>query len=362
MRKRFTAGVLIVAMAVSMTACSNTEGGQEAAAGSAVAESTQEETNETAADTGAETADTGTADTGAADAESAEAAEQGDNGSSEATAAGAGQVTILSYLEDGTAGEASGDKLDALLTEGVSDTALKISVTDQELEEAQDQKLSYAAGVQTLVQFIRVEDGTKEALQKALDQDNETQMELMKEGYASALEFDQEMADMNTDTDGAGDMYYSLQNKVVVKRADDKILSYLREDYSYTGGAHPNTAYVSYNYDPETGKELTLQDVVTDYDGLYEKVVEALQKVYEDNDGNVLFTDYRDTVKSMFYGTESTDAGTEDMSYPAGTLNWVMTKDGIAVIFNQYDIAPYAAGQIAAEIPFETGLIREDYR
>lgn len=361
MRKRFAAGMLTIAMVMGMTACSNVEDHQDAAADTAAEGSAQDETDPAAAAPGTETLDAGTADT-----ESSQTAAESDDAEGET----ADSIAILSYLDNGGAGETSGDRLTAVLTEGAADTAWKVSITDHELEEAQNQKLSYAAGVQTLVQFIETEDGAGEALQKALDQDNEAQMELMKENYAAALEFDQEMADMNTDSSETAEsdgMYYSMQSKVILKRADEKILSYLREDYSFTGGAHPSTAYISYNYDPETGKALTLRDVVTDYDGLYEKVLEALQKVYEDNDEGALFSDYADTVKAMFYGTETDDAGASDtdaaeVPETAASLNWIMTEEGVDIIFNQYDIAPYAVGQLAAEIPFGTGLINENYR
>ncbi len=365
MRKRFAAGMLAIAMVMGMTACSNVEDRQDAAADAAAAGSVQDETNSAAAASDTEIQDVGTADT-----ESVQTAAESAPAEGEETPETADSIAILSYLDNGGTGETSGDRLTAVLTESATDTAGKISITDHELEEAQNQKLAYAAGVQTLVQFIETEGDAGKALQKALDQDNETQMELMKENYAAALEFDQEMADMNTDSsetaESAG-MYYSMQSKVILKRADEKILSYLREDYSFTGGAHPSTAYLSYNYDPETGEALTLRDVVTDYDGLYEKVLEALQKVYEDSDEGTLFSDYQDTVKTMFYGTETgevdaSDTDTAEIPESAASLNWIMTEKGVDIIFNQYDLAPYAVGQLAAEIPFGTGLIKEEYR
>ncbi len=49
-----------------------------------------------------------------------------------------------------------------------------------------------------------------------------------------------------------------------------------------------------------------------------------------------------DTVKAMFYGG--------DADY--GPVQWFLTNDGVTIWFNQYDIAPYAAGPVTVEISF----------
>lgn len=36
-----------------------------------------------------------------------------------------------------------------------------------------------------------------------------------------------------------------------------------------------------------------------------------------------------------------------------GQVQWFLTNDGVTIWFNQYDIAPYAAGPVTVEIPFE---------
>ncbi len=352
-------------MAMSIMACGGADTNQTAAESTTAAvESTAEATEDAQEAESAESADTETTENEEKTDSTAESTSADSKASSD-------QITILSYLDDGNSDSSSGDKMLEILTESNTDTEMKVSVTDQKLKEAESgEKLTYAAGCDTLVQFVKVEDSTKEALQKALDQENETQMELQRESYADVVSFDEEMSSMNESDNSAdtadeetddNNMRYSLESTVAVRRADDKIFSYVRQNFSFTGGAHPSTAYTGYNYDPETGKVLNLQDVVTDYDGLYQAVLDALKKVNESQDNSVFFDEYEDTVKSMFYGASADDTASSEDYGLTYTLNWVMTDDGLYIIFNQYDIAPYAAGQFVAEVPFATGLINENY-
>lgn len=365
-KEKAMVGILAAAMAMSMMACGST-GTSQADTGSTIEASAAESTTETAE----ETSEADSTESAAAETTETETDNAAENDSTDSAAA-SDQVTILSYLGDADSDYVSGDKVTEILTVNNANTKMKISLTDQKLQEAESgDKLTYAAGCDSLVQFIKVEDTAKDALQKALDQDNETQMELQRESYADVLSFDQEMASMNEsngsdDTSGEStednSMRYSLESTVIVKRADDKILSYVRQNYSYTGGAHPSTMYTGNNYDPETGKILKLQDVVTDYDGLYQAVLDALVKVNESQDDSVFFDEYKDTVKSMFYGADSDGATSSEDYGLTDMLNWVLTDDGLYIIFNQYDIAPYAVGQFIAEIPFGTGLINESFQ
>ncbi len=368
-KEKAMVAILAAAMAMSMMACGSTDTKQESADSTVVTESTENTDN--TADTAESTQEAASAEDAAAETTQQET-EDAAKEDSASSAENADKITILSYLGDETSGNDSEDKMTAIFTENAQNTDIKISVSDQKLQEAENgDKLTYAAGCDTLVQFVKVEDSTKEALQKALDQENETQMELMRESYADMVSFDQEMASMNAedgtedaaaeDTTGS-DMRYSFESTVAVKRADDKIVSYLRQNYSYTGGAHPSTVYNGYNYDPQTGNTIKLQDVVTDYDGLYQAVVDALKKVNESQDNAVLFDEYEDTVNSMFYGASADDASSSADYSTADMLNWVMTDNGLYIIFNQYDIAPYAVGQFVAEIPFTSGLLNENYK
>ena len=129
------------------------------------------------------------------------------------------------------------------------------------------------------------------------------------------------------------DSAWESEVSVTALRTDETVLSLQQTEYSWLGGAHPNTYYKGICFDTKTGKELSLQDIAADYDGVYDSVC---QKLKEENDPDMFFEGYEDTVKAMFYG--------KDPDY--GSVQWFLMNDRVVILFNQYDIAPYAAGQI----------------
>ena len=65
---------------------------------------------------------------------------------------------------------------------------------------------------------------------------------------------------------------YTFDRDILVARSDETVLSMAVMESSYLGGAHPFCATIGRTYDTQTGKELSLKDVVSDYDGIYEYV------------------------------------------------------------------------------------------
>ena len=76
-----------------------------------------------------------------------------------------------------------------------------------------------------------------------------------------------------------------------------------------------------------------------------------------------------DTVKEMFYGNSDsesavTDANSEETGLypmPASSVQWYLGDDGLNILFNDYDIAPYAYGPSLVTIPYDSGLIAGEY-
>ena len=242
-----------------------------------------------------------------------------------------------------------------------ADTKLKLSVTDKELEEASENTdLPFS----TRIQYVKVDESGYDALQKALDKDNADSLELAKEEYSyNALK------NMVEENESAA-VPFALESTVLKKRADDKVVSYLRESYSQLGGAHPSTFFAGKNYDTKTGSELTLQDVVTNYDDVYQYVLDELAKNEKQPENeNCYFDGYEDTVKEMFYGNSDfesavTDANSEETGLypmPAFSVQWYLGDDGLNILFNDYDIAPYAYGPSLVTIPYDSGLIVSEY-
>ena len=187
-----------------------------------------------------------------------------------------------------------------------------------------------------------------EALEKAIDALNQKNLDdqntFFQENQEDARQSYQDSPEMFQDS------AWESEVSVTALRTDETVLSLQQTEYSWLGGAHPNTYYKGICFDTKTGKELSLQDIAADYDGVYDSVC---QKLKEENDPDMFFEGYEDTVKAMFYG--------KDPDY--GSVQWFLMNDRVVILFNQYDIAPYAAGQICVEIPFaeNAGLFQKQY-
>ena len=312
--EKVTAVMLAAAMAISMTACGSPAKDMQGAAETAADEETS--TVETVSEIAGNT--TESTENAATDAE-------------------------ISVAEDP----------DTEIAEFRKDTAIKVTVEDQKEEKKND------AGevlVTISVQKATIEDKGYDALQKVLDQQSSDTYELAQEAWGDMQAF---LEDNDWETTGS---LYGIEDTISMKRGDDRIFSYVTTDYSYLGGAHPNVVYNGYNYDTKTGKRLTLRDVTEDYDSLYAQVLDTLRAFQEEHDDFMFFEDYEDTVRGMFYGfsaeedledSSMTDAEREEISDTAGTasdidnIQWYLTDNELAVIFNRYDIAGYAFGPTA---------------
>lgn len=132
-------------------------------------------------------------------------------------------------------------------------------------------------------------------------------------------------------------------------RIDTGILSLYGMESSYSGGMHPNHNACAVNYDLTTGKAMKLRHILTEKvtaDSLTKLVCNALEQQAEN-----LFSDYALSVEDRFAG----DFGADDL--------WYLSDTGLCFFFSPYEIAPYNAGTVIAEIPYEnlTGLLLDDY-
>ena len=125
----------------------------------------------------------------------------------------------------------------------------------------------------------------------------------------------------------------------------DGLLSVTAEAYTYYGGAHPNTAARTWNFDLTTGEFLTLDalDAQSSTDGALGKTLigtlsySVLDQIREQNLSEGYFEDYESYVNDL-----STNA------------NFYFDAEGINLVFDVYVIAPYAAGPQTFHIPYST--------
>lgn len=116
-----------------------------------------------------------------------------------------------------------------------------------------------------------------------------------------------------------------------ILRADDKVFSVAEQSESYYGGAHGGYYYSGMAFDAQSGKRLELFDVVKDEKQLREIAAKELKENYKE----VSF--YEDVITAM-------------KQYPIDKCVWVLEQDGVTLVFNQYELAPYSGGIQCVEI------------
>ncbi len=113
-------------------------------------------------------------------------------------------------------------------------------------------------------------------------------------------------------------------------------LSLFRDRYEYTGGAHGSTVRSADTWRLQDGRRLPLPYFFSDGKDWRERVLsQILEQADRDMRKNpgVYFDDYRDRIETYF-----------------NPANFYLTPRGIAVFFQQYDIAPYSSGIVVFTI------------
>ena len=143
---------------------------------------------------------------------------------------------------------------------------------------------------------------------------------------------------------------YFYQTLYSPTRIDHSVLSLFGTLNSYSGGTHGSLSCVSANYDLSTGDILTLGSIMhmdADKNQFIELIIDKLS-----NDNALqLFDGFEEGVYNRLGGDENLY---EDFYF---------TTTGLTFFFAPYEIAPYSAGIITVEIPYEElpGLIYDGY-
>ncbi|HRH31087.1 MAG TPA: DUF3298 and DUF4163 domain-containing protein [Candidatus Paceibacterota bacterium] len=138
---------------------------------------------------------------------------------------------------------------------------------------------------------------------------------------------------------------YSFSANYEVEQANTDYFSLVFTVNEYTGGAHPNQYFRTFNYDVDTGKELKLSDLYPVDDkylnnlkpkikvGVHEELANRLADAGDSsmNPDDMLFEDINDLDETAF------------QRFTFGTSY-------IRFFFSPYDIAPYAAGPIVVKV------------
>ncbi|MBO4551364.1 MAG: DUF3298 domain-containing protein [Bacteroidaceae bacterium] len=131
--------------------------------------------------------------------------------------------------------------------------------------------------------------------------------------------------------------YYNVAGSAVETGRDD-VLSYMATTDCYLGGAHGSHVVMYYNFDIKSGKLLSIKDVVP-ADREQEMLKQMEEQLCKDWDAKDIVDLQENTGITMLGELYLTN-------------NFLLKNDSIEFLFNQYEIAPYAAGLISVTIPF----------
>ena len=125
-------------------------------------------------------------------------------------------------------------------------------------------------------------------------------------------------------------------------------VNYTINFFEYTGGAHPNSYCTTLTFDPNDGHEVTISEIMKL--GYEEPLIELITQSI------ISFLNVEDIAEL--------DEVIFDHKELYISKNVVMRKDNLTFIYNKYDIAPYAVGEIIAEIPYEKlqDILKQEYR
>jgi len=170
-------------------------------------------------------------------------------------------------------------------------------------------------------------------------------------------DLDDLMSDTTT-ADYAKNMVYDSETLFSLERNRGNVVSFLIDSYDYEGGAHGMPGIYGVNVDLNTGKSLTLGDIVKrdSLKPLLQKVEAQVLKEYSD----ALFDEPLASFKSFVADTKP--ASESELVTFAGLDNFYLTDTGIVFYWNVYEISPYAAGQLTVEFPFTNikDMLRSD--
>ena len=135
------------------------------------------------------------------------------------------------------------------------------------------------------------------------------------------------------------DMKYEYDSKYE-KKENAEYVTYLETIFAFTGGAHPSTAIVSHTFDKkDQSKQVGMGDIYNDkvYGALSDYTRKTMPALF--NKKGIIVSE----IKDMF------DDGTS-----INKNNWqtfYFKNDVLVVVFNQYQIGPYAIGIHEINIP-----------
>ena len=132
---------------------------------------------------------------------------------------------------------------------------------------------------------------------------------------------------------------YELERGVEVQYGNDKLVCVKFNEYSYFGGAHPNSVMFYTNIDLQTGRTIKLEELFVD--GYKDELNKIAEKYFRKERE---LKPEEDLEQAGFWFNENEFAVND---------NFAIEKSKLSFFFNDYEITSHAAGPTFIEIPFE---------
>ncbi len=150
-----------------------------------------------------------------------------------------------------------------------------------------------------------------------------------------------EMKQTNLEMRQSGDMFGGeFWHYFYMVNGDFSNNRYLTLEFSeggYMGGAHGSWSSVTYHLNPQTGEQYTLESFFGE-DGL-QKLLVIAEKLFRESEG--IDPDVPLSESGYWFSNDEFHLGS----------NFTFTDDGMEIMYNHYEIAPYSEGIITFKIP-----------
>ena len=173
--------------------------------------------------------------------------------------------------------------------------------------------------------LVKINEFYKEQFNEMTEKDYQESKRMAEEDYQEAIEAGYDFRN------------HALGNDFEVTYNNDGLLSINNIEYTYWGGAHPNSFRESSFFDINTGQKLTLGKLLNkEEDKALKDVLAEVRKQIEEKgtDGFYLFEDAKELLEDSYYEND-----------------FYFDGENLVIYFQQYAIAPYAAGFPEFKIP-----------
>ncbi len=165
-------------------------------------------------------------------------------------------------------------------------------------------------------------------------------------------ELESELEALGSAEIGGSMMQRSWDSRVSAVVEYGRWISILVQTYTYTGGAHGSTVVQSFVFDTQTGEQQELRDLVRDDRALatlHGQIASRLLSEYTD----ALFEDQATILRAYVANRaeQPTLLARGELGYATSTT-FLLGPAGLRVLFQQYEVAPYAAGMPVIDLPF----------